>query len=118
MNAEERDDQATPPSGYQVPEESDQTVAEPGDQPTEAEGTTTTWTRGEDGQPEEVSEPSDQAAVTYEPPAGGQDDDEYQWHTAKTTRSETAETDAVEFIDVKKAFGRNTVLNGLNLGIP
>src|ERR671936_509247 len=51
-------------------------------------------------------------------PIGGQDDDEYKWHTAKRTRSESAETDAVEFIDVKKAFGRNTVLNGLNLGIP
>ena len=47
-----------------------------------------------------------------------QDDDEYQWNTAKRTRSESAETDAVEFIDVKKSFGRNTVLNGLNLGIP
>jgi phospholipid/cholesterol/gamma-HCH transport system ATP-binding protein len=113
MNAEERDDQATPPSGYQVPEESDQPPEQPGE-----EETTTTWTRGEDGQPEEVTESADQATVTYEPPSGGQDDDEYQWHTAKTTRSETAETDAVEFIDVKKAFGRNTVLNGLNLGIP
>ena len=27
-------------------------------------------------------------------------------------------TDAVEFIDVKKSFGRNTILNGLNLGLP
>ena len=27
-------------------------------------------------------------------------------------------TDAVEFIDVKKAFGRNVILNGLNLGLP
>jgi phospholipid/cholesterol/gamma-HCH transport system ATP-binding protein len=118
MTPEQRDDQATPPSGYQVPDEPDQPVAEPQDQPTEGEGTTTTWTRGEDGQPEEVTESADAPAVTYEPPAGGQDDDEYQWHTAKRTRSDTAETDAVEFIDVKKAFGRNTVLNGLNLGIP
>ena len=30
----------------------------------------------------------------------------------------TAPTDAVEFIDVHKAFGRNTILNGLNLGMP
>jgi phospholipid/cholesterol/gamma-HCH transport system ATP-binding protein len=118
MTPEQRDDQATPPSGYQVPDEPDQPVAESQDQPTEGEGTTTTWTRGEDGQPEEVTESADAPAVTYEPPAGGQDDDEYQWHTAKRTRSDTAETDAVEFIDVKKAFGRNTVLNGLNLGIP
>ena len=113
MNPEDRDDQATPPSGYQVPEESDQpTAAE--DQPEE----TTTWIRGEDGEPVASTEPADQATVTYEPPSDRQDDDEYQWHTAKRTRSETAETDAVEFIDVKKAFGRNTVLNGLNLGIP
>jgi phospholipid/cholesterol/gamma-HCH transport system ATP-binding protein len=63
-------------------------------------------------------------AVTYEPESDeeeddyGEEDDEYRWHTAKSTRMEGAETDAVEFIDVKKSFGRNTVLNGLNLGIP
>ncbi len=63
-----------------------------------------------------------QTAVRHEPEPDDYDDeeedDEYRWHTAKRTRSETAETDAVEFIDVKKSFGRNTVLNGLNLGIP
>src|SRR5205823_1009217 len=46
------------------------------------------------------------------------EDEEYKWHTTRTARSETAASDAVEFIDVKKSFGRNTVLNGLNLGIP
>src|SRR3954452_14729313 len=45
-------------------------------------------------------------------------DDEYKWHTDRTARMESAESDAVEFIDVKKSFGRNAVLNGLNLGIP
>src|SRR3712207_6945747 len=40
------------------------------------------------------------------------------FRSERTARSETAESDAVEFIDVKKTFGRNTVLNGLNLGIP
>jgi phospholipid/cholesterol/gamma-HCH transport system ATP-binding protein len=63
-----------------------------------------------------------QAAVIDEPTKGGGDEDwsgedEYQWHTGKR-RESTAESDAVEFIDVKKTFGRNTVLNGLNLGIP
>ena len=59
------------------------------------------------------------AAVRSEPaPPSGDEDDEYRWHTDRTARSETAEKDAVEFIDVKKAFGRNTILNGLNLGIP
>jgi phospholipid/cholesterol/gamma-HCH transport system ATP-binding protein len=61
------------------------------------------------------------ASVQSEPePRGddGDEDDEYRWHTDRTARSETAERDAVEFIDVKKSFGRNTILNGLNLGIP
>ena len=107
-------DQDTPPSGHPVPEESDQ-PAEQGHVPTP-------WELQQQGRQE--------AAVTYEPEPdkadtevaeeerGGESDEDYQWHTAKSTRSETAETDAVEFIDVKKAFGRNTVLNGLNLGIP
>jgi phospholipid/cholesterol/gamma-HCH transport system ATP-binding protein len=43
-------------------------------------------------------------------------EDPYQWHTG--TKREHGSTDAVEFIDVVKAFGRNTVLNGLNLGLP
>src|SRR4051794_23710291 len=60
-----------------------------------------------------------QAAVRSEPaPPSGDEEDEYRWHTERTARSETAEKDAVEFIDVKKSFGRNTILNGLNLGIP
>ena len=50
-------------------------------------------------------------------PSGGEGD-EYRWHTDRTARSESAASDAVEFIDVKKSFGRNTILNGLNLGIP
>jgi phospholipid/cholesterol/gamma-HCH transport system ATP-binding protein len=42
--------------------------------------------------------------------------EEYQWHTGK--KREHGSDDAVEFIDVVKAFGRNRVLNGLNLGLP
>jgi phospholipid/cholesterol/gamma-HCH transport system ATP-binding protein len=59
------------------------------------------------------------AAVIDEPDLskGSGDMEDYQWHTG-VRRSSTAESDAVEFIDVKKTFGRNTVLNGLNLGIP
>ena len=40
----------------------------------------------------------------------------YQWHSGRTR--EHGSEDAVEFIDVKKSFGRNTILNGLNLGLP
>jgi phospholipid/cholesterol/gamma-HCH transport system ATP-binding protein len=43
-------------------------------------------------------------------------DQEYQWHTGK--HRDHGSEDAVEFIDVVKAFGRNRVLNGLNLGLP
>ena len=43
-------------------------------------------------------------------------EDPYLWHSGRT-REHGAE-DAVEFIDVHKAFGRNTILNGLNLGLP
>ena len=43
-------------------------------------------------------------------------EDPYKWHTG--TKRDHGSTDAIEFIDVKKSFGRNTILNGLNLGIP
>ena len=45
-----------------------------------------------------------------------QGEDPYQWHSGRTR--EHGQADAVEFIDVKKSFGRNTILNGLNLGLP
>jgi len=50
-------------------------------------------------------------------PDGSDADDEYRWHTGKT-RDSGAAKDAVEFIEVHKAFGRNKILRGLNLGIP
>jgi phospholipid/cholesterol/gamma-HCH transport system ATP-binding protein len=57
------------------------------------------------------------ARVAREPEdRGADDDDPYQWHTGK--KREHGSEDAVEFIDVVKAFGRNRVLNGLNLGLP
>jgi phospholipid/cholesterol/gamma-HCH transport system ATP-binding protein len=49
------------------------------------------------------------------PPAAA-DDDEYQWHTG--LNRPTGVADAVEFIDVHKAFGRNKILRGLNMGLP
>jgi phospholipid/cholesterol/gamma-HCH transport system ATP-binding protein len=47
----------------------------------------------------------------------GADEDEFRWHTDEHHSVDGVE-DAVEFIDVHKAFGRNEVLRGLNLGIP
>ena len=42
--------------------------------------------------------------------------DEYKWHTG--AQRDSGVPDAVEFVDVHKAFGRNKILRGLNMGIP
>jgi phospholipid/cholesterol/gamma-HCH transport system ATP-binding protein len=42
--------------------------------------------------------------------------DEYKWHTG--INRPTGVPDAVEFIEVHKAFGRNKILRGLNMGLP
>jgi phospholipid/cholesterol/gamma-HCH transport system ATP-binding protein len=42
--------------------------------------------------------------------------EEYKWHTG-AQRPHGAE-DAIEFVDVHKAFGRNKILRGLNMGLP
>ncbi|MBK5229931.1 MAG: ABC transporter ATP-binding protein [Thermoleophilia bacterium] len=49
--------------------------------------------------------------------AANEPDDPYSLHST-TPRAHGAERSAIEFIDVHKAFGRNKVLNGLNLEIP
>src|SRR6476619_3378167 len=60
-----------------------------------------------------AEEPS-RVSVVDEPK--NEDDDEYQWHTG--LNRPTGAPDAVEFVDVHKAFGRNKILRGLNMGIP
>jgi phospholipid/cholesterol/gamma-HCH transport system ATP-binding protein len=135
--------QDTPPAGYPVPDQQQTQAGQgPGDQATRVGATPPSTERPTDpGQTVQGDRPTEQskmpereldehglpaapdraARVAREgegaPPSGGEDD-EYRWHTDRTGRSETAESDAVEFIDVKKSFGRNTILNGLNLGIP
>jgi phospholipid/cholesterol/gamma-HCH transport system ATP-binding protein len=54
------------------------------------------------------------AAVTREPSPDA--DDEYKWHTGATRP--TGVPDAIEFVDVHKAFGRSRILIGLNMGLP
>jgi phospholipid/cholesterol/gamma-HCH transport system ATP-binding protein len=49
------------------------------------------------------------------PPAGASEE-EYRWHTYKVYPS--GRPDAVEFIDTYKAFGKNRILRGLNMGLP
>ncbi len=57
---------------------------------------------------------TERVQVVREP--GRTEDDEYRWHTGMNRP--TGVPDAVEFIDVHKAFGRNKILRGLNMGLP
>ena len=68
---------------------------------------------------EDELDESPHVSVVSEPdrPAGSGDDDEFQYHTEAHHAVEGV-SDAIQFIDVHKAFGRNRVLRGLNLGIP
>jgi phospholipid/cholesterol/gamma-HCH transport system ATP-binding protein len=56
------------------------------------------------------------SVVREAPPTQDGDDDEYKWHTG--LNRPTGVPDAVEFVDVHKAFGRNKILRGLNMGLP
>ena len=56
------------------------------------------------------------SVVNEATPRGRSGEDEYQWHTG--LNRPTGVPDAVEFVDVHKAFGRNKILRGLNMGIP
>jgi phospholipid/cholesterol/gamma-HCH transport system ATP-binding protein len=59
----------------------------------------------------------ERVSVTHEPsPAAPGEEDEYRWHTG--LKRPTGMPDAVEFIDVHKAFGRARILRGLNMGLP
>ncbi len=62
----------------------------------------------------EVAGQSGRVSVVKEPE--GSADDEYRWHTG--LNRPTGVPDAVEFINVHKAFGRNKILKGLNMGLP
>jgi len=91
----------------------------------EAEAPRDAIARDLDPEPE-FAEPEDEArnedshvSIVSEarPHAPGSDDDEFQYHTEARHAVEGV-ADAIQFIDVHKAFGRNRVLRGLNLGIP
>jgi phospholipid/cholesterol/gamma-HCH transport system ATP-binding protein len=69
----------------------------------------------ESARPVADEQPTRASVVREAPPTDG-DDDEYQWHTG--LNRPTGVPDAVEFVDVHKAFGRNKILKGLNMGLP
>jgi phospholipid/cholesterol/gamma-HCH transport system ATP-binding protein len=66
-------------------------------------------------QPAAEEEPEESRVAVVSEPAHA-DEDEYQWHTG--LKRPTGVPDAIEFIDVHKAFGRNRILRGLNMGLP
>ncbi|MFY9578185.1 MAG: ATP-binding cassette domain-containing protein [Gaiellaceae bacterium] len=71
---------------------------------------------------EDVPPPAPPASPPAPPSADGSDggapeEDEFRFHSEERHAVEGVQ-DAIEFIDVHKAFGRNRVLRGLNLGIP
>ena len=71
---------------------------------------------------ERVDRESSRVSVVNEPTRSdgqgdGDEDEEYKWHTGERKRAEGSD-DAIEFVDVHKAFGRNKILRGLNMGLP
>ncbi len=66
--------------------------------------------------PEEAPEAEESRVAVVNEPADPEEADEYRWHTG--VQRPTGREDAIEFIDVSKAFGRNQILRGLNMGLP
>src|SRR3954452_16701779 len=88
------------------------------DQPTRVGAERPSWLEGEgeDAEGDEDDQPTRVGtAVTHEP-GPTDEDDEYKWHTG--LKRPTGAPDAIEFVDVHKAFGRSRVLRGLNMGLP
>jgi phospholipid/cholesterol/gamma-HCH transport system ATP-binding protein len=59
---------------------------------------------------------ADQTREQQDRSRDGRSEDEYRWHTGQQRPS--GAPDAVEFVEVHKAFGSAKVLRGLNMGIP
>jgi phospholipid/cholesterol/gamma-HCH transport system ATP-binding protein len=71
---------------------------------------------GEEAVREAARDESARVSVVREPAPADDEEDEFRWHTGE--RRPTGVADAIEFVDVHKAFGRNKILRGLNMGIP
>ena len=76
---------------------------------------------GQSNGEESAKESGSRVSVVDEKPARpdpphGASEEEYKWHTYKVYPS--GRPDAVEFIDTYKAFGKNRILRGLNMGLP
>ncbi len=107
MDRDDDDRFERPGDGEPEPERDDPRFTHDDEAPTEPAP------RGGPAVPPEDQPPS-RVSVVRE--AGDKQDDEYRWHTG--LNRPTGTQDAVEFVDVHKAFGRNKILRGLNMGIP
>jgi phospholipid/cholesterol/gamma-HCH transport system ATP-binding protein len=84
-----------------------------------AEGGDEPFAEHADARPEErEEEPGRDRSRVSVVSEGDSDDDEYRYHEEDNKRRASGTDDAIEFIDVHKAFGRNRILRGLNMGLP
>ena len=117
------DDERTDPPWGKPLQPGDVETEEPA-APTEREGgdpDPPTHRKVEMGQPEGEADPPDMEHSDEDIPGNiveqtREGEHPYQWHPG--LKRDHGSTDAIEFIDVKKAFGRTVILNGLNFGIP
>ena len=89
--------------------------------PTASDMTAEDDSSGGDGSGDDRPDDSSRVSVVNEQPPRpapprGASEDEYQFHTYKVYPS--GRPDAVEFVDVYKAFGRAHILRGLSMGLP
>jgi len=90
-------------------------VTDQTDEPRRGEDPSEQPTRASWQQEREEPDPS-RVSVVNEPGPDGEED-EFRWHSGQRERPHGTE-DAIEFVDVHKAFGRNKILRGLNMGLP
>jgi phospholipid/cholesterol/gamma-HCH transport system ATP-binding protein len=102
--------------GSEAPTERHEPVSwsEEGDEPF-AEAERRDADHGDGARSEEPGRDRSRVSVVSEGESG---DDEYQYHEDDNKRKGSGTEDAIEFIDVHKAFGRNRILRGLNMGLP
>jgi phospholipid/cholesterol/gamma-HCH transport system ATP-binding protein len=67
-------------------------------------------------EPEGPEEPDRSRVSVVSEPDEQDEDDEFRFHSGQ--KRMTGVQDAIEFVDVHKAFGRNRILRGLNMGLP
>ena len=93
---------------------SDDQTDDRNEQPTEVSGRERWEMSSGNGESESREPDPSRVSVVNEP---GDEDDEFAYHSGQRQRHHGG-TDAIEFVDVHKAFGRNKILRGLNMGLP